>query len=76
MRALILLAALLALPAYAQEQITIRKQRNGSMVVTVPASKVKSCEAEGGCRILSVKEMADFIESIKTQICNNNVRGL
>ena len=60
---------LLALPANAAE-VEVLPQLDGSVIILLPAEQVARCQDEGGCRIITVQELEQFLVNIKPQLCN------
>lgn len=68
MRYLILLL-LLALPAYAAE-VEVLPQPDGSVIILLPAEQVTRCQEEGGCRIVTARELEQFLINMKPHLCD------
>lgn len=54
----------------ADPEIKVVPQADGSVVFTLSPEKVKACQEQGGCRLLSVAEMEEFIVRIKPKLCS------
>ena len=66
---LMAVVATFAFKARGQSDVGILPQPDGSLVVILPASEVKACADQGGCRIMSMQQLDEFIKKNRKHIC-------
>jgi hypothetical protein len=72
MKRLIAAAALLFVfqaDAQSPDVITV-PQPDGSAFVIVSAEKMRACEEQGGCFLVSAQQVEAFVLSVKPKLCN------
>ncbi len=73
--ALILIALFTLHEAFAQEAPLIQTmpQSDGSLLIHINPAMVKLCGDEGGCRVVSVKDLDDWLRALKPNLCGTDI---
>ncbi len=68
-RAFLLAVLIILCPPVLAADVAVQKMPDGSLVIVLSPEKVKACGEQGGCQIVSVEELTDFIRTIKPDLC-------
>lgn len=65
--------AFYSLSVFAQEELTFEEKQDGSIVINVPKEIVEQCQKEGGCVLISYKNIEQVVVNSAKHMCGKEI---